>query len=557
MNRYKKNVGWLLMFTILTIAISSCNKYIEEENNTNLTGEDFITEDNADRLVVGVYSSLRDVFKYTNIGYDMTMLGTDIFTSQENVNTDLNPLNVYVNINSSNGSFLNDWRNNYSVISKANIVINRFSNEILWTESNLNSRDNGIAQAKALRAMCYFNLVQAFGGVVLSLDEIDDISSDYVRSSEEETYTQIIKDLEEAIPALDDNPATGRLSKRAAQHLLSKVYLTRAYKPYGGSNDFELAASLAESAIGSYDINSQTYAEVFDYDNQVNDEILFSIQYGAGGDYDDRNNTKHSTLMFSVNELPGLSRQNPYGFREGSAMPTEFFYSLFEDNDTRDDATFHRILLADTEGAVGTDDIVVGDTVIYFPKTALTADELSDKLNRYYVYQPGDYYYNDNPQNVSGVNYLYSENTVFANFPIFKKFDDVGFDEIEGGFRDTFIYRVAESHLLAAEAYLGAGSPAQAAAHMNIVRNRATGESNFYTSVDIDDILNERALELAGETNRWYDLKRTGKLQERINLYNPHIMDHGSFDPSVHLLRPIPDTEIILSDNRIEQNPGY
>lgn len=557
MNRYKKNVGRLLMLAALAVTAYSCNKYIEEENFSNLTGEDFITEDNADRLVVGVYNSLRDVFKYTNVGYDVAFLGTDIFTSQENVNTDLNPLNTYININSGNGTFANQWRNNYNVISKANIVINRFSNEINFSESNLAARDNGIAQAKGLRAMCYFNLVQSFGGVVLSLEEIEGISSEYSRSSEEDTYAQIIKDLEEAIPALEDNPEVGRLSKRAAQHLLAKVYLTRAYTSFAGSNDFDTAASLAENAIGGYDINAQSYAEVFDYDNQVNEEVLFSIQYGAGGDYNDRNNTKHSTLMFSVNELPGLSRQNPYGFREGSVMPTEFFYSLFSDNDTRDDATFHRVLFADTEGAVGSDNIVVGDTVIYFPKDALSSEELNDKLDRYYVYQPDNYYFNDAPVNVSGVNYQYSDNTVFANFPIFKKFDDVGFDEIEGGFRDTFIYRVAESHLLAAEAYLGAGNPGQAVSHMNIVRNRATGEANFYSTVDIDDILNERALELAGESNRWYDLKRTGKLQERINLYNPHIIDHGAFDPSVHLLRPIPDAEIILSNGNIEQNPGY
>ena len=101
------------------------------------------------------------------------------------------------------------------------------------------------------------------------------------------------------------------------------------------------------------------------------------------------------------------------------------------------------------------------------------------------------------------------------------------------------MFRVAESHLIAAEAYLGAGNPAMAVSHMNIVRERAT------------------ALELAGETNRWNELKRTGKLEERMKLYNPHVIDHGSFDPSVHLLRPIPATEIILSDNNIEQNPGY
>ncbi|MDO6808170.1 RagB/SusD family nutrient uptake outer membrane protein [Zobellia galactanivorans] len=553
MNRYIKNIGRLLLGLALSFATYSCNDYLEEENYTNLTGEDFISEDNADRLVVGIYDALRPVYK----GYDVAMLGTDIFTTQGNISTDLSSLNVYFNLNSSNGSFSSEWGRNYSVISKANIVVNRFTNEISWVDSNLSARDNGIAQAKGLRALAYFNLVQQFGGVVISLEEITEISSDYTRSTEEETYTQIITDLEEAIPDLEAYPETGRFSKRAAQHLLAKVYLTRAYTSFAGSDDFEKAAALAESAIDGYDIKSQTYAQVFDYDNQVNDEVLFAIQYGAGGDYEDRNNNKHSILMYSVDQLPGMNRQNPYGFRDGNAMPTEFFYSLFDDNDTREEATIHRTLFANVVDSVGTDIIAVGDTVAYFPKNALTADQLADKLDRYYVYQPDQYYYNDAPVDVPGVNYLYTANTNTTNFPIFKKFDDVGFDEAEGGYRDTFVFRVAESHLIAAEAYLGAGNPAMAISHMNIVRERATGVANHYAAVTIDDILDERALELAGETNRWNDLKRTGKLEERMKLYNPHVIDHGSFDPSVHLLRPIPASEIILSDNNIEQNPGY
>ena len=144
-----------------------------------------------------------------------------------------------------------------------------------------------------------------------------------------------------------------------------------------------------------------------------------------------------------------------------------------------------------------------------------------------------------------------------TNFPIFKKFDDQDFNEDTDGARDTFVYRVAGTHLIAAEAYLGAGNTAAALNHLNIVRERATGVANEYTSVTIDDILNERALELAGEDNRWAVLKRTGKLEERIELYNPHVIDHGAFDASIHLLRPIPANELQLSDGSLVQNPGY
>ncbi|CAN0496925.1 unnamed protein product [Scytosiphon promiscuus] len=138
-----------------------------------------------------------------------------------------------------------------------------------------------------------------------------------------------------------------------------------------------------------------------------------------------------------------------------------------------------------------------------------------------------------------------------------KKFDDEVYNDENGGARDTFIFRVAGTHLLAAEAFLGAGNTAQALFHLNRVRERATGVADHYAAIDLDVILEERALELAGEANRWAVLKRMGKLEERINLYNPHVIDHGAFDSTKHLLRPIPTREIALSPNTMEQNPNY
>jgi hypothetical protein len=243
-------------------------------------------------------------------------------------------------------------------------------------------------------------------------------------------------------------------------------------------------------------------------------------------------------------------------------MPTPFFYSLFSDADTRENATIHRVLFADSEDTYQADDalpvdmIVPGDTIVYFPKVALDAVELADKLNRYYVYQPDQYLFGL-PDNIPGATYQYSANNERTNFPIFKKFDDEDFNVDTEGALDTFVFRVASTHLIAAEAHLGAGNSAGALSHMNIVRERATGIADEYTTVSIDNILNERAIELAGEANRWAVLKRTGKLQERIGLYNPQVIDHGSFDASVHLLRPIPANELQLSDGSLEQNPGY
>ncbi|MCK0135805.1 RagB/SusD family nutrient uptake outer membrane protein [Arenibacter sp. S6351L] len=546
--KINKNIKQGITLLVFSIVLNSCNEYIQEDAYSDVTSETFLNEDNADQLVVGVYTATRATYRNHSYKFE----GTDIFTAKNELFS-FNSTNDYTNFVAPETNGV--WSSNYNVVAKANTAINRFENQISWSDNNLDAKAYGIAQARALRALAFFNLTVQYGGVDLGLEEPLSIRNDYTRSTEEATYSLIISELEAAIPNLEDEPETGRFSKRAAQHLLSEVYLTRAYKSFAGSNDFQTAADLAVQAIGSYDIRSQSFAQVFDYDNQVNPEILFAAQWENNEFTEDRNNNKHSLFMYGVQELPGVSRANQYGVSDGSQMMTPYFYSLFEDNDTREDATIHRVLYADEDAGWGDDTIVPGDTVVYFPKQALDLTELTDKLERYWVYQPDQYLYGK-PADITGVNYLYSTG-LFTHFPIMKKFDDEVYFDQNGGARDTFIFRVAGTHLLAAEAFLGAGNTAQALFHLNRVRERATGVADHYSTIDLDDILVENALELAGEDNRWAVLKRMGKLEERINLYNPHVIDHGAFDSSKHLLRPIPTREIALSPNTMVQNPNY
>lgn len=544
-----KNIKYCAIILGGALLLSGCNDYIEEDIYSDITSENFINESNADQLVVGVYTATRGV--YQNYGYKFE--GTDVFTTQNEIFS-TSSTNDYVGFNASQTNGV--WNSNYEVISKANTAINRYETQVVWSENMLDHKAYGIAQARALRALSFFNLVQQFGGVVLDLEEPLGIRNDYTRSSEEATYNLIIEELEAAIPLLLDNPDTGRFSKRAAQHVLAEVYLTRAYKDYGESTDFQTAADLAVAAIGTYDIRSQSFAEVFAYDNQVNDEVLFSGQWGDTGFSEDSNNTKHSLFMYQVFDLPGVSRANPYGTKGNSLMPTPYFYSLFADNDSRENVTIHRTIMADEVSGLGDDIINPGDTLVYFPKNTLDTADLKERLDRYWVYQPDQYLFGV-PEDIDDVNYKYSLNPSFINFPIMKKFDDEIFSAETSGARDTFIFRLSETHLIAAEAFLGAENTAQGLFHLNRVRERATGVVNHYTTIDFDVILEERALELIGESNRWAVLKRMGKLEERLELYNPHYIDHGAFDASKHLLRPIPIKEIEISPNTMTQNPNY
>jgi len=55
---------------------------------------------------------------------------------------------------------------------------------------------------------------------------------------------------------------------------------------------------------------------------------------------------------------------------------------------------------------------------------------------------------------------------------------------------------------------------------------------------------------------RWFDLKRTGKLVERVKKYNP---DAGAYIQSFHTVRPIPQADIdaVTNKGQFNQNPGY
>ncbi|KJD37245.1 hypothetical protein PW52_02095 [Tamlana sedimentorum] len=544
-----KNIKSIVIILAVAFCFIACDDFIQEDAYSDITSETFINEDNADQLVIGVYTATRAV--YRNHGYKFA--GTDIFTTKSELFA-FSSANDYNNFIAPETNGV--WSVNYNVIAKANTAINRYENQVNWSDTNLEAKAYGIAQARALRALAFFNLVVQYGGVVLDLEEPLSIRNDYTRSTEEETFSLIISELEAAIPDLEADPEIGRLSIRAAKHLLSEVYLTRAYKTFAGTNDFQTAADLAVEAIDGYDIRNQTFAEVFDYGNQINDEILFAAHWENNGFDEDRNNNKHSLFMYNLFDLPGVSRSNQYGVQGDGLMMTPYFYSLFADNDTREDATIHRVIYADEDSAWEDDIIIPGDTVVYFPKEPIDIAELTDKLDRYWVFQPDEYLWGK-PDDIPDVNYTYSSNPYFINFPIMKKFDDEIYNDQNGGARDTFIFRIAETHLLAAEAYLGAGNTTQALFHINRVRERATGDVDFYSTINLDVILEERALELAGETNRWASLKRMGKLEERIELYNPHVVDHGAFDASKHLLRPIPTREIALSPNTMDQNPNY
>jgi len=544
-----KNINCKLFVLLFAIGlfITSCDDYLEEENKSTLTIDIAnLDPDTFDQLVASVYERARETTTYyeSDMYYTLEDLGTDIVTRGEEV-YGVDDINDYVDFNSLNSDVKVYWGNQYLVISAANVVIDNADN---IQDVDADTKIIGLAEAKFFRALAYFKLVENYGGVPLVLNQVkgEDLGTVYTRATEEEVYTQIVSDLEEALAGVPDEVATyGRLTKDAVRHYMSKVLLTRGYKSFAVSTDFTKSAALAETIITNHPLVS-SFASLVSIDNQRNTEVIFSYLFGSNSVSRGWGNSKHMMYKFRFFDYPGLSRT----VKGLGAMPTPFFYSLFEDGDERAEATFTREILAteDYDAVVNGDNVIVqaGELAIFFPKTAWTQTEMD--AVPYVVINPDTY--------------LKSDGVTTVHYPQFIKFEDptISFtqpDQSSVGERDMTIMRSGEAYLIAAEAYLKLGNSTDAAARLTSLRSRS-GLTTPLTGadIDIDFILDERARELAGEANRWMDLKRTGKLIERALLHNPHVALNNSLEEK-HLLRPIPQTEIDVTGGSIMQNTGY
>ena len=525
-----KKIFKIFMGLCLLCAAFSCESFLEEEN---LSGTDsnnyFLDEDSFERVIASIYMDLRDAYKT----YPTDFLGTDIFIAS------FFPLNMYKNLSVRENQVKIAWEAYYKVIQNCNTVISRSSDIDLSEEV----RSGSVAEAKTIRALMYFKLIQQFGDVPLVLEEVRTDKVDYVRESDQVIYQQIIDDLEESIEILPvSRNQFGRATKGMAQHLLCKVYLTRGYLSYGSPSDFIRAAELADFVIQSNQYRLlDTYEEVFNSDNQMNDEIIFSIQYTDQVAANGKGNNKHQIAKYSLDGMDGYARvASVYSRPAGFTNPTPYFFSLFDEfdaEDSRNEVSFHYTLFAIVDGTK----VSTGDTITHYPRVPWTDDQKA--AVSYLVVNPDEY--NDNA------------------YPFFKKFDDFTPYGDNDGTRDTYVFRLAGTYLLGAEAHFKANNTAKALEYINTVRRRAAISETHKSAMEInvnqlsiDFILEESARELAGETERWNDLKRTGKLIERAMAYNKDVKFHNTLR-EFHLVRPIPQAEIDLSGGSLIQNEGY
>ena len=139
------------------------------------------------------------------------------------------------------------------------------------------------------------------------------------------------------------------------------------------------------------------------------------------------------------------------------------------------------------------------------------------------------------------------------SFPGIKKFLDDQYEEDYPTFdishRDIMVLRLAEMYLIKAEAELATGGDALKTINQLRAARAIAGKDNSISgTVTIETILKERAIELCGEYQRWFDLKRTHTLLSHVKAYNAQAS--GNIELK-HYYRPIPLNELESVTNRV------
>lgn len=190
------------------------------------------------------------------------------------------------------------YQSMYEIIFRANNVLN-----FIEVADAANQRAYA-AEAKFLRAFAYFKLVRLYGPVPLVTEVAGPADNDllFTRMGEDQVYQQIISDLQEAINNLD-NSYKSRASKAAAQGILAKVYLSQPSPDYAG------AQQLCEAIINSGEFRlEESFYDVF-YD-ELNDEILFAIQYEFGNVQESQGFSAEFTATVRQGRQDGLNMVN-------------------------------------------------------------------------------------------------------------------------------------------------------------------------------------------------------------------------------------------------------
>jgi len=473
-------------------------------------------------------------------------------------------------LNSNANFVLWHWQKYYKLISSANTAINRLET------SRLTEAEKNLVEAKArfFRGLAYKNLAHLYGGVPIELEEVSSPKTNYTRASRNEVYQQAASDLDFAannLPTIDQ-VQDWQVNNLAAYHLLSEVYISLqqwddAIQAATVVIDDPNTALMTQRFGTRSSEPGDVYWDLFRQGNQNrssgNTEAIMVWQYEVdilGGVQESTSNVG-PRLERNWAPFVGQIRYNdPAGLRPIISPASDYTGGR---GIGRLKPTWHHshgVWMDDWDDMRNSEYNWIRDITFNNPESEWFGQKMSDYPD-WFPQQRNDTtrFWYPFPSKITTPGK--HPDGLFLNKDILLLSNSAGTT-----YTDQYFIRLAETYLLRAEAYLGAGDIDNAAADINIVRARANAELIASADVDIDFILDERIRELGTEELRQLTLRRLGLLYDRVSRYakptgtngNDQIMVDGFGVEPHHNLWPIPFSEIERNtDAVLEQNPDY
>lgn len=558
---------YLSLLAACSFLFAGCSDFLDMNPNGILDEESVSGVEQLDKLVISAYSMLGNdhydipfnLWPYGNVRSDDAYKGGRDESDIQDFHFYETSSNITANFGEPDGL----WYNCYIAISRANNALRSLNNV---SEQDFPNKKIRIGECRFIRGHFYFLLKVLFKSIpyideTVAIEDYGTISN--IALSNDELWQKIADDFKAAYDNLPESQGTdvGRANKYSAAAYLAKTYLYKAYRQDEKHNVTE--------------INAEDLKQVLTFSNEV-----MSSDYGLEDD-------------FAYNFLPG-------SYENGKE-------SLFAIQHSTDDGTLYgRLNFSD---ALNVPMKFSGSCDFQKPSQNLVnAYKTVNGLPEFSDYNKADY--NANTDKVDprlyhtvalpGVPYKYDKKNIFdeswtrnkAVYGLYSSLKEnvalndpssVLIDPFRANTKNKIVIRYADVVLMRAEALIELDREKEALPLINEIRERAkksTGLIDYAENVDIAlyvDNVNcnwtkpyarealrwERRLELAMESQRFFDLVRWGIADSVINTFYKEEAPKRKYYEDAHFEKnraeyvPIPQQQINFSKQVYKQNYGY
>ena len=561
-NIIKFAIAGLTMFTM-----GSCSDFLDKDVKGYATDENYYnTQYKMQSALDAVYDELQsDAYNDQEWRFGEAC-SDNVLNTDEGLSSHMGQL-VNFRFNTSNNWIKQRWRVNYYGINRANQVIHNINRVKISTDSyNAYSEIRRIyGQAKFLRAFYYFNLVKTFGGVPIRPEKEGVDSLVIPRSSLAECYAYIEKDLREAaimLPAVYTTAETGKATKGAAVALLMKVLMYEA-KPGVKSEKWEEVKRLGDYFVKG---DAFTYSEMLKYDGSEDWEALRKRlwfkpkELSQGGEPYETADTK----LEALSSVYSLAYQDYYGASLHNGDKWSYVYQWYSDGEFCRGSVFEVVFKESADGTDG--DTNEGAGIEFFNADNVKMYATSSIISNIFVNSDvrSDYLIHHQSNTPDGEIWQGGEGRYVSLKWYTPKKDNPKFPGDNG--RNRRVIRFVEVVLTYAEALNECGYREEALNWLNKCKaqvNTINNGTQLYRAGGYgfirDQIWQERRMELAFEWDRYFDIVRQGRAAEVLHDFGRTRPNSRGlyFRKGVNELFPIPQTEVDVSNGKVEQNPGY